>query len=58
MGGVEWGEGEKKRTFWTRIGVAFKNADGSWNLRPDYYPVNPGTTLQLRDIEPREPREE
>jgi hypothetical protein len=54
---VERGEGEDKRTFWTRVGVAFQNADTSWNLLLDYYPTNPSTTLQLRDIEPRETRE-
>jgi hypothetical protein len=52
---VERGTGEKQ-SFWTRIGVAFENTDKSWNLRLDYYPTNPATTLQLRDIEPREPR--
>jgi hypothetical protein len=54
---VERIKGDEKQSFWTRVGVAFENADGSWNLRLDYYPTNPATTLQLRDIEPRENRE-
>lgn len=54
---VERGEGEDKRSFWTKVGVAFENEDGSWNLKLNFYPTNPATTLQLRDIEPRESRE-
>ena len=42
-------------SFWTRIGVAFENRDGSWNLKFDYVPARPDVKLQLR--EPREPRE-
>jgi hypothetical protein len=52
---IERGEGEDKKTFWTRIGVAFENRDGSWNLRFDYLPARPGdTTVQLRDFEPKD----
>lgn len=54
---VERGEGDSKRTFWTRIGTAFENQDGSWNQRFDFLPTNPATTIQMRDIEPRETRE-
>ena len=39
-------------SFWTRIGVAFENRDGSWNLRFDYWPSRPEVRVQLR--EPRE----
>ena len=47
-------EGEKK-TWWTKIGVAFPNKDGSWNLRFDYLPAHlADTTIQLRDIEPKD----
>jgi len=52
---VERGEGEQKKTFWTRIGVAFENRDGSWNLRFDFLPTRPETTtVQLRDFEAKE----
>ena len=41
-------------TFWTRIGVAFENRDGSWSLKFDFLPTSPGTTVQLREFRPRE----
>lgn len=53
---VERGEGSDAKKFWTRIGVAFENRDGSYNLRFDYFPTNPATTVQLRDIDEREDR--
>jgi hypothetical protein len=47
-------EGNKK-TWWTNIGVAFQNRDGSWNLRFDYFPAHLGeTTIQLREFDPKE----
>ena len=47
-------EGEKK-TWWTKIGVAFQNKDGSYNLRFDYLPARlSDTTIQLRDIDPKD----
>jgi hypothetical protein len=55
---VERGEGDDAKNFWTRIGVAFENRDGSWNLRFDYFPTNAATTVQLRDIEAREERDD
>lgn len=55
---VERGEGADAKKFWTRIGVAFENRDGSWNLRFDYFPTSASTTVQLRDIEARDDREE
>jgi hypothetical protein len=52
---IERGEGDDKKTFWTRIGVAFENRDGSWNLKFDFLPAHPtGTTVQLRDFEPKD----
>jgi hypothetical protein len=42
------------KSFWTRVGVGFVNADGSMNLRLDAIPVN--GTLQVRDWEPYDRR--
>lgn len=47
---VERSEG---KSFWTRIGVAFENRDGSWNLRFDFLPTDPETTIQLRNFDRR-----
>jgi hypothetical protein len=55
---VERGEGDNKKAFWTRIGVGFQNRDGSWNLRFDYFPARPDTTIQLRQFAPKEERDE
>ena len=41
-----------EQSYWTRIGVAFENRDGSWNVRLDYLPSRPDIKLQFRD--PRE----
>ena len=41
-------EGSEKN-FWTRIGTAFENKDGSWNLLFDYIPTSPDTTIQMRE---------
>lgn len=51
---IERGEGDEKKTFWTRIGVAFENRDGSYNLRFDFIPTRTETTIQLRDFEAKE----
>jgi hypothetical protein len=52
---VERESGGEKKAFWTRIGVAFENRDGSWNLRFDFVPTRMGeTTIQLRDFDPKE----
>jgi hypothetical protein len=42
---------DKKATkaIWRRIGTAFQNKDGSWNLRFDLFPTDPAATIQLRD---------
>ena len=41
-----------ERGFWTRIGTAFRNRDGSWSLLFDYVPLSSETRIQMR--EPRE----
>ncbi len=47
--GVVQREGMEKG-FWTRIGTAFQNQDGSWNLRFDYLPTDRGVTVQMRPV--------
>lgn len=47
--GVVQREGMEKG-FWTRIGTAFQNQDGSWNLRFDYLPTDRGVTIQMRPL--------
>jgi hypothetical protein len=52
-----WGIAERnEQSWWTRIGVAFQNRDGSWYLQFDYLPARPEIKLQMR--EPREREEE
>ena len=46
--GVVQRDGQDKG-FWTRIGTAFENKDGSFNLKLDYLPTSAETTIQLRD---------
>lgn len=46
------GKGERK--FWTKIGVAFVNRDGSLNCKLDSLPVD--GELHIRDYVPREER--
>ncbi len=44
-----------EKNYWNRIGVAFENTDGSWNLRFDYLPADLATTtIQLRDFQARD----
>ena len=43
------------RTYWTRVGSAFANRDGSITCKLDALPVS--GTLQIRDDEPRNERE-
>jgi hypothetical protein len=51
---VQRGEGNEQKSFWTTIGVAFENRDGSYNLRFDYLPADMmNTTIQLRDFDRR-----
>jgi hypothetical protein len=40
------------KTYWTRIGVAFTNKDGSINVKLDALPTS--GTLQIRDYEARD----
>ena len=47
--GVVQREGMEKG-FWTRIGTAFQNQDGSWNLRFDYLPTDRAVTIQMRPV--------
>ncbi len=42
------------QSFWTRIGVAFVNEDGSLNLLFNYLPRDHNATIQVRDPRPRE----
>lgn len=42
----------RNKSFWTKIGVAFQNRDGSWSLELSAIPVN--GRLQMRDPKPRE----
>jgi hypothetical protein len=55
VGAVQRTVGDDKKSFWTRIGTAFQNKDGSWNLRFDYLPARlSDTTVQLRDVDPKD----
>ena len=38
-----------EKGYWTRIGTAFENSDGSWNLLFDYYPANSEVKLHMRE---------
>ena len=42
------------KSFWTRIGIALENRDGSWNLKLDAIPIN--GQMQLRDYQERDER--
>jgi hypothetical protein len=55
---VDAPKGSQKKGFWTRIGVAFENSDGSWNLLFDYLPTNrTPTTIQLREFKAKDDAE-
>jgi len=41
----------EERTLWTRIGTAFPNKDGSYNLVLDYFPAHGRIKLQLRELD-------
>jgi hypothetical protein len=49
--GVVKREGMEK-SFWTRIGAAWENRDGSVNVKLDFLPASMETTLQIRDPQP------
>jgi hypothetical protein len=40
-------KGEGKDAFWLKVGAAWENKDGSWNIVLDALPVN--GTLNMRD---------
>ena len=40
-------DGAASPSYWTKIGVAFENADGSWSLQLSAVPVS--GKMQLRD---------
>ena len=40
-------DAREQRSFWTKIGVAYENADGSWSLQLSAVPVS--GKMQLRD---------
>ena len=47
---INFKQGEQTRTRWTKIGVAFPSKDGTFfNLKFDFLPTDPNTTIQLRD---------
>lgn len=48
------GKGERK--FWTKVGVAFVNKDGSLNCKLDSLPVD--GELHIRDYTPRDRTEQ
>jgi hypothetical protein len=55
VGAVQRTVGDEKKTWWTKIGIAFQNKDNSWNLRFDYLPANfAETTIQLREMDAKE----
>jgi hypothetical protein len=55
VGAIERAGREEKKAWWTRIGTAFQNTDGSWNLLFDYLPARlADTTIQLREIKPKD----
>lgn len=41
-----------EKSYWTRIGVAYTNRDGSLNIKLDAVPVS--GTMQVRDWTPRD----
>jgi hypothetical protein len=40
-------DGKDGKTYWVKVGVAFENKDGSWNLYLDAFPFS--GKLQMRD---------
>jgi hypothetical protein len=44
-----------ERTFWTRIGAAFPNRDGSINVALDFLPASPEIMLHIRDPKADDP---
>jgi hypothetical protein len=48
----------KGKSYWTNIGVAMENSDGSWYLRFDFLPTDPATTIQMRPFKESKPNAE
>jgi hypothetical protein len=44
------------KSIWTRVGVAFENADGSFNIRLSALPIG-GGRLNMRDPMERDPQQ-
>jgi hypothetical protein len=44
------------KSIWTRVGVAFENADGSFNIKLSALPIG-GGRLNMRDPMEREPQQ-
>ena len=45
---------EEGKSFWTKIGAAWENSDGSLNLKFNYLPTdldNKDNTIQIRKVE-------
>lgn len=49
---TERGTGADVKSFWTRVGIAFENRDGSWSLQFDCLPLN--GRVQMRDPKARD----
>lgn len=50
---------KQQKSQWTRVGVAFENSDGSWNLRLHALPLtDPKTGLAHLHMRPPRPRED
>ena len=45
-------DGSPGKSYWTKVGVAFPNRDGSWSLELSAVPVN--GRLQMRDPQSRQ----
>jgi hypothetical protein len=46
----------RPRSFWTKIGVAFENRDGSWSLHLSALPVD--GRMQMREPWPRDEQDD
>ncbi len=43
-----------EKTYWTRIGIAYENKDGSLNCYLDYVPTSKEIVLNIRDPKEKE----
>lgn len=46
---IEYRSNGDTKNRWTRVGTAFENRDGSWNLKIELTPTDPKARLQLRE---------